>query len=151
MFRNYGVASLVTDKRLRRKASTRVGAMWMVAKTLGDCLNTEDLRRVARRLIPSPFFHHLDGGAEAEYTMRRNTSAFDDVSLLPRGLVDVSSVSTKSKSFGHDVALPFYCFPTVASRFYHPDGEIAVAQAAINGREFRRIRDSLHPDDDHIL
>lgn len=104
--------------------------MRMVAKKLGDCLNIDDLRRVARRRIPSPFFHHLDGGAEAEYTMRRNTSAFDEVRLLPRGLVDVSSVNTKARLFNRDVALPFYCSPTGASRLYHPDGELAVARAA---------------------
>ena len=49
---------------------------------LDKCHNQKDLRLAARKRLPSPIFHYIDGGADAEWTLRRNTSAFDDYELL---------------------------------------------------------------------
>jgi len=100
------------------------------------CHNIQDLRERARRRLPNPIFHYLDGGAETETTARRNTSAFDDVKLIPRCLIDVSSVRTSTRIFGQDIEWPVYCSPTGASRFYHADGELAVARAAARAGTF---------------
>lgn len=37
-------------------------------------------------------FHYLDGGADDEWTLRRNTAAFDDYQLVPEPLVDISRI-----------------------------------------------------------
>ena len=50
-----------------------------------------DFRRVARRKLPGPVFHYLDGGADDEISLARNTAAFADYELLPSQLSDVSS------------------------------------------------------------
>lgn len=97
---------------------------------LNDCHNIDDLRELARRRLPRPIFHYLDGGAEDEVTERRNRSAFDDVGLIPRCLVDVTAVTTATRVLGQDVEWPVFCSPTGASRFLHADGELAVARAA---------------------
>jgi len=97
---------------------------------LKNCLNVEDLRELARRRLPRPLFDYLDGGAETEITARRNTLAFDEVPLFPECLVDVSSVKTATHILGQELRWPVMCSPTGASRFYHPDGELAVARAA---------------------
>ncbi len=98
--------------------------------SLQRCHSIHDLRELARRRLPEPVFHYLDGGAEDETTVRNNTSAFDEIKLLPRCLVDVSRVSTGTRVLGQDVQWPLICSPTGASRLYHPDGELAVARAA---------------------
>ncbi len=99
-------------------------------RSLADALNILDLREIARQRLPGPLFEYLDGGAETETTLRRNTLAFDDYPLVPRCLIDVASVSTATRVLGHTLAWPVFCAPTGASRFYHPDGELAVARAA---------------------
>jgi L-lactate dehydrogenase (cytochrome) len=99
-------------------------------RRLERCFNIEDLRQLARTRLPAPIFHYLDGGAEDELTMRRNTAAFDEDRLIPRCLVDVSSVRTTTRILGQLLEWPVFCSPTGASRFYHPDGELAVARAA---------------------
>jgi L-lactate dehydrogenase (cytochrome) len=99
-------------------------------KRIGECLNIEDLRQLARRRLPAALFDYLDGAAETEITARRNTAAFDEQRLIPRGLVDVRTVSTRVRILGQEAAWPMMCSPTGASRFYHPDGERAVARAA---------------------
>lgn len=104
--------------------------MWKRPRTLEDCHSILDLRERARRRLPAPIFDFMDGGAESETTARRNISAFDDVQLLPRCLVDVTSVKTATRILGQDIEWPVFCSPTGVSRFFHPDGESAVARAA---------------------
>ena len=64
-----------------------------------DCNNIMDFRRIARRKLPSPVFHYLDGGADDEWTLGRNTSAFDDYELLPAQLSDVSNIDSEDDTF----------------------------------------------------
>jgi isopentenyl diphosphate isomerase/L-lactate dehydrogenase-like FMN-dependent dehydrogenase len=53
---------------------------------LKDCHNFNDFRKLAKKKLPSPIFHYIDGAADDEITYARNTSAFDDVDLVPNVL-----------------------------------------------------------------
>jgi L-lactate dehydrogenase (cytochrome) len=99
-------------------------------RRLNQCFNIADLRDLARRRLPNPIFEYLDGGAEEEFTLRRNTSAFDDDRLVPLCLVDVAAVRTSTRVLGQEIEWPVICSPSGSSRFYHADGELAVARAA---------------------
>ena len=50
--------------------------------SLKDCYNFEDFRKLAKKRLPSPIFHYIDGGADDEITLRRNTNSFDDCDLV---------------------------------------------------------------------
>ena len=50
---------------------------------LKDCYNFEDFRNIAKKKLPSPIFHYIDGGADDETTLRRNTDSFNDCDLVP--------------------------------------------------------------------
>lgn len=89
-----------------------------------------DFRAIAKRRLPTPVFHYLDGGADDEVTLRRNTVAFDDYELMPSQLHDVSDVRMRSTLFGEPVEWPVMISPTGASRLFHASGEPAVARAA---------------------
>jgi len=95
-----------------------------------DCNNIMDFRRIARRRLPAPVFHYMDGGADDEWTLGRNTEAFNDYELLPSQLSDVSSIDLKSTLFGQTVDWPVMIAPTGASKLFHRDGEPAVIRAA---------------------
>ena len=97
---------------------------------IGNCHKVMDFRRLAKRRLPAPVFHYIDGGADDEWTLRRNTDAFDDYELLPAHLSDVSSIDLSSTMFGKPVDWPVMISPTGASRLFHADGEPAVARAA---------------------
>ena len=94
------------------------------------CNNVMDFRSVAKRRLPAPVFHYLDGGADDELSLARNTDAFGDYELLPSQLSDVSSVDLRSTLFGQEVDWPVMIAPTGASKLFHADGEQAVARAA---------------------
>src|SRR5438034_10325436 len=73
---------------------------------LSRAINIEDLRQLARRRLPRAILDFFAGGAEAEVTLRENRAAFERVRLLPRVLVDVAQVDTRSKFFGVHSQLP---------------------------------------------
>jgi L-lactate dehydrogenase (cytochrome) len=106
-----------------------LGSVWPTPRRLADCHNLADLRALAKRRLPSPIFHYLEGGAEDETTLDRNLRAFDEIGLVPNALVDVASVDTATRVLEQDLGWPVFCSPTGASRFCHADGELAVARA----------------------
>jgi L-lactate dehydrogenase (cytochrome) len=97
---------------------------------IADCNNIMDFRRIARRKLPAPIFHYIDGGADDEWTLGRNTSAFDDYELLPAQLSDVSNIDTRTTLFGEKIDWPVMISPTGASKLFHAAGEPAVIAAA---------------------
>ena len=96
---------------------------------LDQCHNIDDLRRLAERRLPAPMFHYIDGGADDERTLRRNSSAFADYELIPEVLRDVSVIDTSHRLFGQQLALPFFLAPTGMSRLFHHERELGVARA----------------------
>ena len=92
--------------------------------------NQRDLRIAAEKRLPSPIFHYLDGGADDEWTMQRNTSAFDAYELLPRYLKNVEKIDLTTTVLGQQLDMPMFLAPTGMSRLFHHDREIAVAKAA---------------------
>ena len=112
---------------------------------VNHCNNIADLRRLARRRLPAAVFHYLDGGADDELTLRRNTDAFDDYELLPSQLSDVSSIDTKSTLFGMPIHWPVMISPTGASKLFHGEGEAAVIRAAQKFGMFLCVQDLTCP------
>ena len=93
-------------------------------------LTVRDLEtRAALQLDPGPFGYYA-GGAEDEHTLRANEQAWSDHELLPRVLVDVSHVSTRTTVLGTEIALPVVVAPVALQRMAHPDGEPGMARAA---------------------
>jgi L-lactate dehydrogenase (cytochrome) len=92
--------------------------------------NITELRALARRRLPSPIFDFLEGGAEDEGTLRRNTESFDRWDLLPRFLTDVGAIDPSTTVLGQKLSWPVILAPTGTSRFFHTDGERAIARAA---------------------
>lgn len=99
-------------------------------RRLARAYSIEDLRRLARRRIPSGAFAYIEGGGEDEVTMRRNRAAFEDYELLPRVLRDVSEIDLRTSVLGTPLALPFALAPIGSPRLFHHDGELATARAA---------------------
>ena len=44
---------------------------------LKNCHNFSDFRKLAKKNLPSPIFHYIDGGADDETTLKRNTDSFN--------------------------------------------------------------------------
>ncbi len=97
---------------------------------LKDCNNVEDFKKLAKKKLPSPIFHYIDGGSDDEVTLKRNTEAFNSCDLIPNVLADVSKVDLSTTVFGKKIDFPLFLAPTAMHRLYHHTGEAAAAKAA---------------------
>ena len=95
-----------------------------------DCYSIAAMRAKAQRQLPGPVFDFADGGAEDEWTLRRNESAFQDVSLLPRPLSGAKERDLSLSLFGQHISMPVMIGPTGLAGLMWPQGEIAAARAA---------------------
>ena len=95
-----------------------------------DCFNTEDFRKLAKKKLPFPVFHYIDGAADDEVTLKRNTQAFEDVDLVPNVLKGVEDIDISTELMGKKLSTPLFFSPTALQRLFHYEGEIAVGQAA---------------------
>ena len=93
-------------------------------------VNIADLRAVAKKRLPRVVFDYIDGGADAEWTMRENARVFDDVLLRPRSAVATANVDLRTTVLGTTLELPFLLAPVGSARLFYPRGEEVAARAA---------------------
>jgi isopentenyl diphosphate isomerase/L-lactate dehydrogenase-like FMN-dependent dehydrogenase len=93
-------------------------------------VNIADLRALAKRRLPRAAFDYIDGGAEAEVTLRENCRVFEDVVLRPRSAVVTSGADLSTTVLGQPLALPILLGPVGSCRMFYPRGEAVAARAA---------------------
>ena len=97
---------------------------------LKDCHNYNDFRKLAKKKLPSPIFHYIDGGSDDEVTLKRNTEAFNDCDLIPNVLADVGNIDLSTTVLGQKIDFPLFPSATAMHRLYYHEGERASAKAA---------------------
>lgn len=100
------------------------------AVTAPRVVNIADLRGVAKRRLPRVVFDYIDGGADAEVTLRENCRAFEAVTFRPRSAVAFRSCDLRTRVLGTELALPLILAPVGSSRLFWPRGEEVAASAA---------------------
>jgi len=98
--------------------------------TIKDCYNIEDFKKLAKKNLPAPIFHYIDGGADDETTLKRNTESFSKCDLIPNILASVGEPDLSVNVFGNKIDMPLFLSPTAMQRLYHHDGDKASAKAA---------------------
>jgi len=97
---------------------------------LKDCHNVEDFRKLAKKKLPAPIFHYIDGGADDEVTLKRNTDSFNKCDLVPNVLTGASEIDLTTSVLGQKIDFPLFLSATAMHRLYHHEGERATARAA---------------------
>lgn len=90
----------------------------------------DDVRRIARRKLPKMAFDFIDGGADAEITLRANLADLERVTLRRHSLVDVSSLSLETEVVGEKLPIPLVLGPCGSMRLAGRDGELSAVRAA---------------------
>jgi L-lactate dehydrogenase (cytochrome) len=101
-----------------------------VERRLARAANVDDLRRIAKRRLPTGVFDYVDGAAEDEVTRARNSAAFRNVEFRPRILRNVDKIDTSTTVLDMPLTYPLVLAPTGFTRMVEPQGELAVARAA---------------------
>ena len=98
--------------------------------SLNDCYNFEDFRKLAKKNLPAPIFHYIDGGSDDEVTLKRNTESFLKCDLVPNILASVGEPDLSTTVFGQKIDMPLFLSPVAMQRLFHHEGDIASARAA---------------------
>jgi isopentenyl diphosphate isomerase/L-lactate dehydrogenase-like FMN-dependent dehydrogenase len=106
-------------------------------KTPKDAINVFDFEPVARVNVPPAHFGYMASGIDDEVTLRANREGFLKFQLRPRRLIDVSKVDMTTDILGVKYASPIVVAPVGGNKFFHEDGEIAVAKGAKAGNHLQ--------------
>jgi L-lactate dehydrogenase (cytochrome) len=98
---------------------------------MASIVNVSDMETLARRRIPGWVFDYAAGGSYDERTLHANQNDLARLTFDQRVMVDVSSRKMATTIVGIPTALPIGIAPTGLAGFFHPDGEIHAARAAI--------------------
>ena len=98
--------------------------------SLEDNFNFEDFRRVAKKKLPAPIFHYIDGGSDDEVTLKRNTDSFSKCDLVLNILVSVGEPDLSTEVLGSKIDMPLFLSPVAMQRLFHHEGDKASARAA---------------------
>ncbi len=89
-----------------------------------------DFREAARRRLPRMLFDYIDGGSYAETTLAANVADLNAIALRQRVMRDVSKLTTATRLFGQDLAMPVILGPIGMAGMYARRGEVQAARAA---------------------
>jgi L-lactate dehydrogenase (cytochrome) len=89
-----------------------------------------DYREAARRKLPRFLFDYIDGGANAEQTLRANIADLADVHLRQRVLKDAANLDLATNWFGQNSSLPIILGPVGLTGMFARRGEVQIAKAA---------------------
>lgn len=92
--------------------------------------SANDYREAARRRLPPFLFHYIDGGAYAEYTLKRNVEDLSSIALRQRVLNDMTHLDLSTEIFGEKLSLPVALSPVGLTGMYARRGEVQAATAA---------------------
>jgi lactate 2-monooxygenase len=104
------------------------GLTWAVPPYPADL---SALEAAAREVMTPRAFDYVAGAAGSGDTASENLDAFRRWRIVPRMLTDVSTPSFASTVLGTKLAAPFLLAPVGVLGIAHPDGESAVARAAL--------------------
>lgn len=97
---------------------------------LDDAVNLDDLRKLAKKRLPKVIYDFIEGGVDDEEGLDKNVDAFNRRPLVPRYLVDVTSIDQTTTLFGRTYSMPFGIAPTGGIGNYRWGGDLMLARAA---------------------
>lgn len=98
---------------------------------LQQIANLEDLRQAAKKRLPHPVFSYVDCAAYDETTRIRNSEDLKQLRFKQRGLVDISTIETKTALLGSPARAPVAIAPTgMGGIVTGGQGEIPIIKAA---------------------
>ncbi|MDG2054475.1 MAG: alpha-hydroxy acid oxidase [Phycisphaerales bacterium] len=92
-------------------------------------LNLFDYEQRAAELLDKSALGYYSSGARDQISLRNNRSAWEEISLLPHILVDVSKRNSQTTILNNPISMPLIVAPTAMQKMAHPEGEIATARA----------------------
>jgi 4-hydroxymandelate oxidase len=104
----------------------------MTLESLPADWRLNELEALAEKRIDPAAWAYIQGGAGEELALAANRESFHRRTLVPRYLVDVSTLDLRTTLLGRHVEAPLFVSPAAYQGRLHPDGERSTARAAAN-------------------
>lgn len=88
-----------------------------------------ELEDDAKKVLEKSAYGYLSSGAESEWTLRENVRAYENYCFIPRCLVNVSRVDTRTRILGIETSMPVLVAPMAMQKLCHHTGEVGMAEA----------------------
>ncbi|WP_191969620.1 alpha-hydroxy acid oxidase [Neorhizobium galegae] len=106
------------------------GRRYYSGRDVDRAVTIADLQAMARRRLPAFVMEYLEGGAEDEWTLRRNREVFSEIEFRPSTLTGVGTPDLSTTIFGRKMRLPFIVAPTGFNGLFQYQGDRLLAEAA---------------------
>ncbi|MDQ0137174.1 (S)-mandelate dehydrogenase [Neorhizobium galegae] len=106
------------------------GRRYYSGRDVGRAVTIADLQAMARSRLPAFVLEYLEGGAEDEWTLRRNREVFSEIEFRPSTLTGVGVPDLSTTIFGRKMRLPFIIAPTGFNGLFQYRGDRLLAEAA---------------------
>ncbi|MCP8861254.1 lactate oxidase [Latilactobacillus curvatus] len=93
-----------------------------------DILNLASLEGRVKERMEAGAFGYIRGGAEDEWTMAENTSAFNTKKIMPRVLKGIDHADLHTKLWDIDLKTPIIQAPSATQGLAHEKGEVDTAK-----------------------
>lgn len=93
-------------------------------------VNLHEFEPIARQKLHKLAYDFIAGGVEDEVTLRANRESLEKVRLVPRVMVDVSTVDPSVELLGRKLDYPILLAPTGGKNLVLPDADMTCARAA---------------------
>jgi len=94
---------------------------------LESLINTYDFVSSARKTLTPKTWAFYSSAATDLHTKTRNNSAYNDIGLRPRILVNVKDVNTRTSMLGQRMSVPIFCSPAAMAKLVNLSGEKGLA------------------------
>lgn len=91
-------------------------------------INTHDLEKMARNVIPEGGFGYISSGAGDLWTLEQNNAAFNHKLIVPRVLADIENPNMETTIFCEEISMPIIMAPVASHGLAHVDAEVATAK-----------------------
>ncbi|KAK9093419.1 hypothetical protein Syun_028330 [Stephania yunnanensis] len=95
-----------------------------------EITNVSEYEEIAKERLPKMVYDYFASGAEDQWTLKENRSAFSKILFRPRILIDVTNIDLTTTVLGYKISMPIMIAPTAMQKMAHPEGELATARAA---------------------
>ena len=107
-------------------------------------INLYDYEARAQGSLPHNHWEFIEAGAMDEFTTRRNRAAFEDLTLRPRFLRDITGRDLSTRMLGTEISMPVFVCPAGGHKLAHPEGELATARGAGRANTLMMLSTSSH-------
>jgi L-lactate dehydrogenase (cytochrome) len=95
---------------------------------LSTIINSHDFVTAAAQSLTPKAWAFYSSAATDTLTKKRNNSAYNEINLRPRIMVNVRDVDSSTTMLGQKLSTPIYCAPSSMAKLVHPQGEMELAR-----------------------